>query len=346
METPLESYYSFPKVELHRHLEGSLRASTLADISREQGLNYKDTAELRPLVQIFDQEPRTVENFLAKFGVLRQFYLTPEIIQRVTREAVEDAALDNVRYMELRFSPVALSRIRDFPLAEAMDWVIEAVHRASQEQGIGVNLIASVNRHESVDLAEQVIQLAVDRQAQGVVAVDLAGDEANFPADAFRQIFLNARQAGLYVCIHAGEWSGAANVAYAIEQIYVDRIGHGVRVVEDPAVVRLARATGTPFEVCITSNVQSGVVTSLENHPIRQMILEGLRVTINTDDPGISQITLSDEYQRAVKYVGLSKTQVADCIITAARVSFLDDEKRDELTRTLLEEISNLREAD
>lgn len=334
-------YQKLPKVELHRHLEGSLRLETLVDIARQHGFADQSPEALGPQVQIVKGDPLTVENFLSKFAVLRNFYQSPEIIRRVVREAVEDAAHDNVRYMELRFTPVALSKIRDFPLAEVVDWVIDTTDQVASQHGIQVKLLASVNRHEPLAEAEAVVQLAVDRRSRGIVGIDLAGDEVNFPAGSFRQLFQEARRAGLKICLHAGEWAGADNVAQAITEMQADRIGHGIRVVEDEAVVELARQAGIPFEVCITSNYQSGIIGTIAEHPISRMIAGGLAVTINTDDPGISQITLSDEYQRAHEQVGISQQQLVSCILQGAQAAFLDPDARQTLVAALKKELDN-----
>ncbi|MFN2197016.1 MAG: hypothetical protein ACK2UW_12930, partial [Anaerolineales bacterium] len=174
-------FQKYPKIELHRHLEGSLRLSTLMDIARQYQLSLPEAAELPRLVEISEDDPRTVENFLSKFATLRHFYRSPEIISRVAYEVVQDAARDNVRYMELRFTPVALSRVNNYDLAEVMDWVIAATSQAAQENNIQVNLLVSVNRHEPVAVAEQVIALAIAKKNKGLVGIDLAGDEVNFP---------------------------------------------------------------------------------------------------------------------------------------------------------------------
>jgi adenosine deaminase len=279
---PLQSidfFRSLPKVELHRHLEGSLRLETMVEVARQQGMRVQDLSQLRSLVQVNEGEPNTSKNFLSKFEILRTFYQTPEIIGRFTREVVYDAAADHVRYLELRFTPAALSNARGFPYAEVMDWVIENVALASQQVGMKTRLIVSLNRHESVQIAEQVLRLAVDRMERGVVGIDLAGNEAQFPALPFAGVMQEARQAGLHVTIHAGEWGGAQNVQDALLHLAAERIGHGVRVMEDPAVVELARQRNVPFCVCITSNVQSGVAASYLEHPVRAMLEAGLNVT-------------------------------------------------------------------
>lgn len=332
----LNTFRALPKVELHRHLEGSLRLDTMLDIATQHGITIPaDVLRLSTLVQIQEEDKFTFQNFLAKFNTLRLFYRSPEVIHRITREAVEDAAKDNVRYMELRFTPVALSRAERFPLHDVIDWVISSAKEASEKHGVIVRLIASVNRHESADIAEQVAWLATEHINDGIVAMDLAGNEADFPSQPFYGIFKEAKQAGLHVTIHAGEWGPAYNVREAIEEIGAERIGHGVRVMEDESVVALARERQTAFEVCITSNYQSGVFESLETHPLMQMLDAGLNVTINTDDPSISRITLSHEYYAACEDLKMPQNTLKQRIVAAARASFIGETEKEKLVKQL-----------
>src|SRR5260370_23958712 len=159
----LKNYRALPKVELHRHLEGTLRLDTMLDIARQHGITIPaDILRLSSLVQMQEEEKYSFQTFLSKFNTLRLFYRSPEVINRITREAIEDAARDNVKYMELRFTPVALSRAERFPLHDVIDWVMASSKEAAEKQGIIVKLIVSVNRHESTDLAEQVAWLAAE----------------------------------------------------------------------------------------------------------------------------------------------------------------------------------------
>jgi adenosine deaminase len=238
---PQNKYLSLPKVELHRHLEGSLRLATMIDITRQHGITVPDSVlNLSGLVQVQDEDPLTFSNFLEKFKTLRLFYRSPEVIHRITREAIEDAARDSIRYLELRFTPVALSRAEGFPLHDVVDWVLTSANEAARENKIKVGLIASVNRHESLELAEQVAWLAAEHVKDGMVGMDLAGNEAEFSGMPFAGLLKEARQAGLHITIHAGEWGPAKNVREAIKDLGAERIGHGVRVMEDEEVVRLA----------------------------------------------------------------------------------------------------------
>jgi adenosine deaminase len=337
-----EFYQKFPKVELHRHLEGSARLSTLLDVRRNLGMPLPSTGKLRELVQIGEDDKLTFENFLSKFQTLRLFYRSPEVIERITRETIEDAAKDNIRYMELRFTPLALSRAESFPLAEVMDWVVEAASQAEKDYNVKTRLIASVNRHEGPAVAEEVAQLAADRKDRGMVGMDLAGNEANFSGMPFLGVFKEARQAGLHITIHAGEWGGAENVLDAMLYLNAERIGHGVRVLEDPNVTSLARERNIPFEVCVTSNYQSGVVSSLAVHPLPRMLSLGLNACVNTDDPNISQITLTDEYKLVCDDLGLSLDDLKACVLSAVRAAFIEEAERIELEKELEKELSSL----
>ncbi len=338
--TPLNQFFSLPKVELHRHLEGSLRLTTMLDIARQHGVTVPISMfNLSGLVQVQDQDPMTFTNFLDKFKTLRLFYKSPDVIDRVTREAVEDAAHDNIRYLELRFTPVALSRAEGFPLHDVMDWVVKSAQEAATKYKIKVGLIASVNRHESPELAEQVAWLAMEYIKDGLVGIDLAGNEAEFKSDPFQGIFKEAKQTGLHVTIHAGEWGGAENVRDAILNLGAERIGHGVRVMEDESVVALAKERGTVFEVCVTSNYQSGVVRSLPSHPLPSMMAAGLNVTINTDDPSVSRITLSHEYQHVCEKLNVPMSVLKQSVLNAAQASFLNDNEKAELVESLKKEM-------
>jgi adenosine deaminase len=328
-------YQRLPKIDLHRHLEGSMRLETLMEMVKIHGITLPTHPNLHSLVKMQPEDPLTFSSFLAKFSILRLFYRSPELIARITREAIADAAADGVQYLDLNFTPVALSRYQGFSLADVMDWVAESAAQAGKDFHILVNLIASVNRHESVEQAEEVVGLAIERKSRGVVALDLAGNEAEFKADPFINLFREAKSEGMAVTLHAGEWGGAENVRQALEDFQADRIVHGVRVLEDPGVVALAREMGTPFEVCLTSNLQTGVFPSLQEHSFLRMMNAGINVTLNTDDPSVSQISLSDEYWLACEQLGLSKNDLEKLIFAAAKAAFLPPDQQTWLVQRL-----------
>ncbi len=326
-----------PKVDLHRHLEGSLRIETLIELVIREGLNLpSDKKALQAVVQMQPGEPRTSTNFLEKFKYIRSFFRSPEIIHRFTWEAIADAVADNVRYLELHFTPVAISEAGEFPLSEVVDWVVESATTAATEHALELGLILSVNRHEGVKFAEQVAHLAVDRKDRGVVGLSLAGDEVDHSAEPFEPIFSAVREAGLGISIHAGEWAGPENIRYAIEFMGAPRIGHGVRILEDMELVGLARDNRVAFEVCLTSNIQSGAVANIQEHPLPRMLQAGLQVTLNTDDPGVSDTRLSDEYALAITELDLSIESIKGLIMAALQASFLPSNEKARLESEFL----------
>jgi adenosine deaminase len=327
-----------PKVDLHRHLEGSLRLQTLADIAMEHGIDLpgKSIEELRPYVQV-TEETTDFHSFLAKFKLLRQMYQTKEAVERIAYEAVADAANDNIRYLELRFNPVALSQAQDFRLSDVTDWVCQTVKGAQEELDIVVRLILQIGRDESLQVADEIIDIAITHRSQGVVGVDLAGDEVNYPPHRFADSFTRARDAGLGITIHAGEAGGAENVGDSIRLLHAARIGHGIRTVENSNVIRLVKEQGITLEVCPTSNFQTGVVSRLNQHPVLDLVMLGLPVTLNTDDPSISDITLTDEYMVVLMAIGLEVKHIRQAIHQAIEAAFLTDEEREQVRGMFLE---------
>ena len=329
-----------PKVDLHRHLEGSLRLETLVEVA-QHALSSTipwDKESLRPYVQFIEEQPSYV-TFLEKFYILRRFYISPEMIQRYVREAIEDAAKDNIRYLELRFSPQALANLRGYDLAEVTDWVIEATAQASKDFGIGVGLLVCLLRHEAIATAEKVAQIAVDRMDKGIVGIDLTGNEAEFPGQPFAGIFQSAKQAGLHITIHAGEGAGASSIRTAIETLGADRIGHGVRLLEDRQTQEIAFERQIPLELCLTSNLQTGVVPKLERHPLAQLLDAELAITLNSDDPSVSDMVLTDDFYLAVEHLNVPIEQVCRTVLQSAQVAFLPAIQRNQLVSQLQTEL-------
>jgi adenosine deaminase len=325
-----------PKIDLHRHLEGSLRLETLAEVARLHGVDLPsyDIEALRPYVQFAGDEPG-FHAFLEKFNFLRRFYSKREAIERVAYEAVADAAEDNVRYLELRFSPATLAYDQGFSLDEVTDWVIGAVRRAEAEFGILVRLIVTIKREADSAEAQKVARVAFSRVGEAIVGLDLAGDEVNYPLEPFVQILRDARREGLGLTVHAGEATGAYSVRQAIEMLGADRIGHGVRAIEDPEVVNLLLSSGVTLEMCPTSNIHTATVPQLARHPLKIFHAQGVRVTINTDDPSISNTTLTDEYMIAIREIGLASSTLAQIIRTGVESAFLPSSHKEQLWNSL-----------
>lgn len=321
-----------PKIDLHRHLEGSLRLETVVELAREHGVNLPsyDVERLRPLVQVTD-DPPDFDRYLGKFHILRRIYSNREVIERVAYEAVADAAADNVRYLELRFSPSAQAAVHGFSFSDTTDWVIAGVQRARCDFDITVCLIIALVRHDPFEWAEEITEIAIRRQVDGVVGLDLAGQAEKYPADPFARLFRKARAAGLNITVHAGEATGPRTVTEAISTLGAQRIGHGIRAIEDSRVCQQLRNEGVTLEVCPTSNIQTGAVQSFWRHPLRDLHYLGVPVTVNTDNTSVSNTTLTDEYLMAVLGVGIKLEELRQMLMNAVEAAFLPGDKKREL---------------
>ncbi len=314
-----------PKVDLHRHLEGALRVETLAAFGRDAGgAAMGELDALRKRVTHSVDDPHDPGFFLARFKAIREFFLNRDVIDLLTRSVIIDAARDNVRYLELRLTPVAIAARGEFSLDDVTGWVIEAAAQEAVLQGLNVNFLLSFNRNEPVDQAREVLEIALARRKMGVVGLDLAGDERTYPAAPFAPIMLKAREEGLGISVHAGEWGDGAQITYAIEELGASRIGHGVQVLQDAKLVEQARKAGVCFEVSLTSNARTGAVSGIGDHPLPEMLQAGLQVVLTTDDPGIFETTLSAEYALAVEALGLSIETIKGMNLSAIQASFMD----------------------
>ncbi len=334
-----------PKIDLHRHLEGSLRLRTLADIAVEHGIDLPsyDIDKLRPYVQITD-DPPNYQRFLEKFKLLRRFYTSKEAVQRITSEAILDAAKDNVQYLELRFNPVALARVQEFPLESVVDWVQEAVAETRKQCDTRVCLILSINRAET-EMAERIVDLAIANFGPFVRGVDLTGNEVQYPPSLFKAPLRRARAAGLGLTVHAGEATGAESVRVAVEELGAQRIGHGIHSIENSEVISILFEKRIALEVCPTSNFQTGAIPYLTLHPLFDLFGLRLPVTINTDDPSVSDTTLSDEYLVAIRAVGLKKQMIYQAIWNAVEAAFIPKEEHPALKKRFRQALAPYPEA-
>ncbi len=339
-----EKVRKLPKAELHRHLEGSLRLSTIVEIaSRERiPLPTTDPEELRRYVQVNEREAPDYHAFLEKFKLLRRVYSSREAIQRIAYEVVLDAAEDNIRYLELRFNPLALAQAQGFPPRKVSEWVIEAGLKAAREKGVNLNFLITITRDTDPETARGLVQLALDLRGKGVVGLDLAGDEVNYRAYPFAPLFRDARRKGLGLTIHAGEVTSPGSIYEAVEILGAHRIGHGVKAIEDANVLDLLMFRKVVMEICLTSNLQTGAVKKLEEHPFPALFRLGLLVTLNTDDPGISGTTLTDEYLLALRGFGMTQEELLAVIWNGILGAFLPPADKIRLAEEFNRELEKL----
>ncbi len=238
---------------------------------------------------------------------------------------------EGIAYIELRMSPALMGERYGISPHVMMGAICRGVQAGMARWPVQAKVIGIMSRHLGEAICRQELDAAIDHMHAGVVAIDLAGDEANFPGQRFVRHFERARAAGLRITVHAGEADGAASVRQAIEALGAERIGHGIRAIEDPAVMQLIAERGIALEVCPTSNLQTSTVTSYAAHPLPALLRAGLCVTLNSDDPGISAIDLPHEYRIARDKLGLSAAELRRVQLNGLQAAFLSAAERDRL---------------
>jgi adenosine deaminase len=322
---------TIPLVELHRHLDGNVRLETILDLGLKHNLPLPawDIEGLRPYVQVTDPQPGVMA-FIAKFKWLVGVMVDYEAVHRIACENVEDAFKDGIDYIELRFSPWFMAEAHGLDPAGVVEAVVAGVAAGQHELGVKVNLIGILSRTYGPDIAMQELQ-ALLSQRQAITALDLAGDEAHFPADWFREHFRRARQAGWRITVHAGETCGSKSIWEALLGLGAGRIGHALSAVKDPVLMDYLAEHQIGLESCLTSNVQTSCVADYPLHPLCKFLEAGIPATISTDDPGISAIDLPHEYNVAAPKAGLTPEQIRLVQRNALEVAFLSAEEKQAL---------------
>jgi len=324
----------YPLVELHRHLDGNVRLETILDLGRKHKLPLPawDIEGLRPYVQVTTPQPGIMA-FIAKFEWMRKVLVDYDACRRVAYENVEDAYRQGIDYIELRFSPLFMAEKNGLDPVGVVRAVCEGVDQGTRDFPIRVKLIGIISRTYGPELCWKELDAILQGRDERLVAVDLAGDEANFPGELFVEHFKRVRDAGLHVTIHAGEARGPESIRQAIVELGAERIGHATAAPQDPAVMDLLAEKGIGVEVCLTSNVQTSVVPSYQMHPLPLFLEKGILATLNTDDPGISNIDIEHEYRMAEERVGLGKEDLRRLQENAVKVAFMTEEERRELLK-------------
>lgn len=323
-----------PFIDLHRHLDGSLRLETVLDLGRRHGIDLPawDLEGLRPHVQVTEAEPDLM-SFIAKFKWLSAVLADPEACRRVAYENVEDAAREGIDYVELRFSPWFMAEAHGLDPAAVVEAVVDGTEAGARDTGVGAHLIGILSRHYGVETAHRELDALLTCRDH-LVALDLAGDEANFPAALFQRHFARARDAGLAVTVHAGEAAGPESVWSAIRDLGATRIGHGLRASEDPALIDYMVEHRIGIEANLTSNVQTSSIGGYAAHPLASQLARGVVATINSDDPTISGIDLRYEYEVAAPRAGLDREQIRQAQANALELAFLSPQEKAALRRT------------
>jgi len=324
---------TMPKVDLHRHLEGAVRLRTLLDLYREAGDPLPETTpeELAPRAQVL--EPMDgLETVLAFFGIAQHVFRDIAAVERIAFEAVEDLAADQVRLAELRFSPDFLCSPHGLDWDGAMEAIVRGVERAAREHDVAVGLIAIFSRTYGMGSLRRTVDFAL-RWRERLVGFDLADEERRFPPSMYVEALAPIAEAGIPLTAHYGESGGPQLPREAIEALGARRLGHGVSVAHDPEVTALARERGVTLEMCPTSNHRTRAVASLAEHPARRLLDEGVRVTINTDDPALFGIDLTHELEVCRRDLGFTEADLRRVTANAIDASFLDDATKADVRR-------------
>lgn len=331
-----------PKAELHCHLDGSVRPTTLLDLGREYGVPMPETSADALAHHMYVRDARHLEDYLTRFDVTLGVMQSERALERISFELGEDAAADGVRYIEVRFAPV-LNQRWGMSLEEAVEASLRGLARAQAAHGIVGRIIVCGLRHLSPDVSLELARLAVAFQGKGVVGFDLAGGEAGHPASAHRAAFLHAREHGMFCTCHAGEGAGPESVADAVHVCGAQRIGHGTRLIEDPRLTDELAKNGIAIEACLTSNVQTHAAKDYESHPLRAYFERGMRVTLNTDNRLMSGTTLIAEYAHAAKELEFSLDELCTLARNGFESAFLPDDERRALLALVDREFALLR---
>ena len=328
-----------PKVELHLHLEGSLRPETLREISRSKGRRVSEVEQW-----ILERQQRgyrysTFMEFVEAFKFVVLLLETPEDYARATLRLMEGLAAQNVKYAEITLSAgVVLWK------QQQLDQVYEAIRAASLEAGarlgMQVNWIFDAVRQFGPGPAREVLKWAIRYRSEGVVAFGLGGDEARGPASLFADLYREARDCGLHTLAHAGETAGPDSVRQTVELLKVERIGHGLAAARDPEVCALLRDRGIPLEGCPGSNVAMGLIPEFRDYPLRTFEGAGVILTLNSDDPALFGTSIEQEFARAAGAFSLSGEQAAGLCENAVRAAFLPEEEKQMLLEQIQQAVS------
>ncbi|HEX7393374.1 MAG TPA: adenosine deaminase [Anaerolineaceae bacterium] len=317
-----------PFIELHRHLDGSVRLETILELGRQHNLKLPayDLETLRPFVQVTEPQPDILA-FFAKFEWQTKVMVDYAACRRIAYENVQDARREGIDYIELRFSPWFMAETHHLDPVGVVEAVVDGVRAGQRDTGVRANLIGILSRTYGPAIAWKELE-ALLTQKESLVGLDLAGDEAQFTGELFVEHFKRGRSAGWHVTVHAGEAAGPESVWQALTGLGAERIGHAVHAPQDASLLDYLARNEIGIESTLTSNVQTSTVTGYGSHPLKLFLERGLLATINSDDPGISAIDLPYEYEVAAPAAGLTTAQIRQAQQNALAVAFLSTSEK------------------
>jgi len=322
---------NIPLTDIHRHLDGNVRLQTILDLGQKfnVALPADNLIDLKPHVQIVEKEPSLIA-FLAKLDWMVGVIGDLDAVRRIAFENVQDAYNAGLDYAELRFSPGYMAMSHKLPVQGVVEALLDGIEAGKAQFDIKINLIGILSRTFGVDACKIELDALLSQQ-DSLVAIDLAGDELGYPSDLFTQHFKQVRDSGLNITVHAGEAAGSEAIWYAIEQLGANRIGHGVKAIEDPKLMDYLAKHQIGIESCPTSNIQTSTVESYQTHPIKKFLEHGLLVSLNTDDPGVSDIEIDHEYTVAARAIGLTTANLKTLQENGLKQAYLSASEKQQL---------------
>ena len=328
---------NLPKVELHCHLDGSLRPESILDVAIKDKIELPsfDLDQLSSFLKI-GMNQGTLEDYLNRFDITLSVMQTPESLSRFSYELIEDVAAENVRYIEVRYSPI-LHQKNGMSLDMAIESVNKGLKEGEKDFGVKSRIIICGIRSISPEISLKLADLAVKYKNKGVVGFDLAGSEKNFPAKEHKEAFYQIRNNNINSTIHAGESFGPESIHQAIHYCGANRIGHGTKLKEDINLMQYVNDHRIPLEICLTSNWQTKSVRSLKHHPMKYYYNQGIRVTLNTDNRLISDTNLTKEFLIAHDLFDFKLNDFREITIFAMKSAFLPHSER----KVMIQSITN-----
>ncbi len=343
-ETPpsLDFLHALPKTDLHVHLDGSLRLGTVRELAAKHdlGFDFQTDEDVRAVCQVPD-DCESLVDYLRVFDITLKLMQTAAELTRIAYELAEDAHRENVRYMEVRYSPL-LHTNKGLDYDSVVAAVQEGLDLARRQFGIVCGQIICGIRHISAESSLELAELAVRWKGRGVVGFDLAGAEKDYPAKDHIAAFQKVLNNNISITIHAGEAFGAPSIHQALHYCRARRIGHGTHLIEDPDLMNWVNDHRIPVEICLASNLQTKAIPDYQSHPIRRFMEEGLRVTLNTDNRLVSGTTVTNEFRLAVENYGLSEDEVLGLVMNGFKSAFLPLKEKTQLVDQVLAEFASL----
>ncbi len=338
----LDFLHALPKTDLHVHLDGSLRPPTVLELARdvETGYDFATEQDVLAVCRVPD-DCQSLVDYLRVFDITLKLMQDADSLARVAFELAEDAHHENVRYMEVRYSPL-LHREAGLDYDAVVAAVQRGLDRARRRYGIRTGQIICGIRHIPGPSSLELADLAVRWKGRGVVGFDLAGAERDFPAKDHLEAFQRVLNANVNVTVHAGEAFGAPSIHQAVHYCRAHRIGHGTHLAEDPELMAWVNDHRIAVEVCLASNLQTKAIPDFASHPIRRFMEDGLRVTLNTDNRLVSGTTVTNEYRLAVEHYGLSEDEVLALVMNGFKAAFLPLKEKVQLVDQVLGEFAAL----